>query len=53
MTVELLYLVGAIYAWIAYTYTQQGRWGMALAFIAYSVANIGFVVDALAWKGRG
>lgn len=45
MNPALLYLVAAIYAGVAIQYMYAGRWGMALAFLAYAVSNIGFAWD--------
>ena len=45
MGAPLLMLVACIYLGVAVDYALQERWGMALAFTAYSLANIGFVVD--------
>ena len=45
MSSTLLGIVALIYAWVAWDYWQQGRAGMALAFLAYSLANIGFILD--------
>lgn len=42
----LLLLVGVIYLGVAYGYYVEKRPGMALAFIAYAVANLGFALDA-------
>ena len=41
----LLIAVALAYAWVAWDYWQQGRMGMALAFVAYAWANIGFFFD--------
>ena len=37
-TVSLLYLM------TAYDYAEAGNIGMALAFLAYAVANVGFII---------
>ena len=41
----LLCLVSVIYAYVAFEYLQAGRHGMAVAFWAYAMANVGFVID--------
>ena len=46
MGAGLLLFVGCIYLAVAWEFAQQGRWGMALAFVAYALANVGFAVDA-------
>lgn len=48
MSPILLYVVAAIYGGVALQYFYDGRYGMALAFIAYSLANFGFAWDV--WK---
>lgn len=45
MSAPLLALVASIYLWVAGSYVIAGRPGMALAFIAYALANIGFILD--------
>ena len=45
MSGSLLGLVGVVYAYVAVQYWLSGRPGMALAFIAYSLANLGFILD--------
>ena len=45
MSRHLLLFTGSIYALVAMDYALHGRWGMALAFLAYAIANIGFVLD--------
>ena len=45
MTAPLLLAVAIIYIWVAIGYIASGRTGMALAFIAYALANIGFLLD--------
>lgn len=37
--------IALCYLYIALTYWQLGRIGLCLAFVAYAVSNIGFVVD--------
>lgn len=41
----LLSLVAVIYLGVAVSYWRQSRPGMALAFVAYALANLGFVID--------
>ena len=41
----LLAIVALIYASVAVNYLIDGRPGMALAFAAYAIANIGFALD--------
>lgn len=48
MSSGLLLATSGIYGWVAYQYIQDRRWGMALAFLCYAVANIGFAWDASA-----
>lgn len=42
----LLLVTSGIYAWVAYGYMRERRWGMAIAFLAYALANVGFAWDA-------
>lgn len=42
----LLLLVGVIYLIVAADYFGDDRYGMALAFVAYGLANVGFAMDA-------
>lgn len=37
--------VGLIYAAVAADYVLHGKYGMAIAFVAYALANIGFIVS--------
>lgn len=46
MSAALLLVVGAIYLLVAVGYWRAGRPGMALAFVAYGLANLGFAWDA-------
>lgn len=43
MSNTLLVIVAFIYAYVSYDYTNKGNYGMALAFLAYALANIGFI----------
>ena len=45
MSPILLYVVAVIYASAAGQYIWAGRYGMALAFAAYALANVGFALD--------
>lgn len=45
MSATLLGVVATIYVWVAANYAIDRRWGMALAFVAYAVSNIGFMLD--------
>ena len=45
MSPLLLYLVTLIYFAVAVQYLGVGRYGMAIAFAAYALANVGFVLD--------
>ena len=46
MSAWLLLCVGLVYAIVALEYALDGRYGMALAFISYAVANVGFALDS-------
>ncbi len=50
MSVMLLSLVGVAYAYVALDYAFSGRPGMALAFAAYAIANLGFIIDTALHK---
>jgi hypothetical protein len=41
----LLVAVSVAYLGVAYGYWKRGQPGLALAFVGYVVANIGFIVD--------
>ncbi len=45
MSQGLLTVVAIVYLWVAVEYVREGRYGMALAFVAYAAANIGFMWD--------
>ena len=47
MNWPLLLIVSAIYAWVAVNYLMAERFGMGLAFVAYAIANLGFMIDLL------
>lgn len=44
MNTWLLTLVGLIYLWVAYGYFNNNNIGMGIAFIAYALANLGFII---------
>lgn len=43
----LLGIVALIYVYVAWSYWQNRQTGMALAFFAYAIANIGFMIDIM------
>ena len=45
MSGPLLGLVALVYAYCALQYWWDGRPGMSLAFLAYSAATVGFILD--------
>lgn len=45
MSWQLLGVSAAIYVWVAVDYHRTGNNGLALAFAAYAVANVGFMLD--------
>ena len=47
MSLPLLVAVAIAYLFVAWGYMRSGRWGMAVAFVAYAAANIGFMLDLL------
>lgn len=47
VNVWLLGLVSAIYLYVAVDYCGAERYGLSLAFLAYSISNLGFILDAL------
>jgi hypothetical protein len=46
MGAGLLLFVACIYLAVAADYARQSRYGMAVAFVAYGLANLGFAWDA-------
>jgi hypothetical protein len=50
MASGLLLATSGIYAWVAYGFVRERRWGMAVAFLCYALANVGFAWDAIASK---
>lgn len=47
MSAPLLAIVAAIYAYVAWSYFDAGRVGMCVAFSAYAISNVGFILDTL------
>ena len=47
MSAGLLAVVTVLYTGVAAGYARDQRWGMCLAFVAYAVANVGFILDAV------
>ena len=45
MSAGLLSAVAVAYLWVAVGYWHDERPGMMLAFVAYALANIGFMLD--------
>lgn len=45
MSSALLGLVAVAYLYVAIDYAYSARWGMSLAFAAYALSNIGFMID--------
>jgi hypothetical protein len=50
MSWHILAAVSVAYAAQGVIYLRQHRYGMAAAFIAYALANVGFIVDM--WEHR-
>ena len=46
MGAGLLLCVAVVYAVVAMDYAWKSQHGMALAFAAYALANVGFAIDA-------
>ena len=44
MSNTLLLVVACIYTYVAYDYYARGQPGMSLAFAAYAVSNLGFIL---------
>lgn len=47
MSVYLLAIVASIYLFVAGDYFLSERYGMGLAFLAYAVSNVGFILEAI------
>ena len=47
MSPLLLLIVAVIYVVVAVNYANNRQWGMCLAFVAYAISNVGFILDAL------
>lgn len=43
MSVVLLWFVTAVYAFTAMSLFAEGKHGMALCFLGYSIANVGII----------
>ena len=41
-----LWLASGLYLWQAFNYFSAGQNGMTLGFIAYALANVGFILAA-------
>lgn len=46
MTAWQLGIAAVVYVWVAFDYACLGQMGMALAFVAYAAANLGFILAA-------
>jgi hypothetical protein len=46
MSPVLLILVGVLYLGIAFQYIRAKQYGMALAFVGYAAAQVGFIMEA-------
>lgn len=46
MSAPLLICVSPIYIGVAISYGLKGNGGMAVAFVAYAVANVGLILGA-------
>jgi hypothetical protein len=46
MSVWQLWIVGGLYAWTAIDLYRRGEVGLAVAFLAYAVANFGLIAAA-------
>lgn len=47
MSVWLLAAVAAVYVYVAADYAMAGKYGMCVAFGAYSLSNLGFIIDKI------
>ena len=50
MSWGLLALIGVGYAWVGANYARKKDWGLCLVFVAYAIANVGFIIDLLKRK---
>jgi hypothetical protein len=41
-----LWLAAGLYLWQAWNYQITGQYGMGLGFVAYAIANVGFILAA-------
>lgn len=46
MAAPLIAITGLIYAWVAADLAMRGRYDLALAYLGYSVSNIGLFYAA-------
>lgn len=47
MSPFLMALVAGIYMYVAASYFRDERAGMGIAFVAYALANLGFIIDMM------
>lgn len=47
----LLGICAVIYMVVSIGYLSESRYGMALAFLSYAMANVGFIRDAITTGG--
>ena len=52
MSAGYLAIAAILYLLTAYDLVKQGNYGMALAFLAYCIANIGFIWAIYTNKGN-
>ena len=50
MSTPLIAIVAIVYGYVAIEYLLTGRYGLALAWAAYAVANLGFIIDGIMRK---
>ena len=41
-----LWLAAGLYCWQAANYAQVAQYGMSVGFVAYALANVGFILAA-------
>ena len=46
MSAWQLGIAAALYLWVGIDFAIAGKTGMALAFFAYALANVGFIIEA-------
>jgi hypothetical protein len=49
MSAPLLVVVALIYAYVGWEQYAAGKFGMAMVWVAYAFANLGFLLDLL-WR---